>query len=67
LGPLIQRHPVEKPWIRVILDIDLDVYQQSPAKECCAMADALLGERCSCPETSKSETLQEQGISKNFI
>jgi hypothetical protein len=43
LGLLIEGHPVEKPWIRIVLDADFDIHEHTTPKEGGTMSNAFLG------------------------
>ena len=49
LRTLMHRHPIEKPRIGFVLDVDLHVDEQASFEETCAMPESLLRESKSCP------------------
>ena len=45
LASLMGGHPVEKPWIRLILYVDLQINEETPLKQTCASTKTFLSNR----------------------
>lgn len=54
----MQRHPVQKPRVGIVADIDLDINKKAPAQKGSSMAQTSLAECRECTETGETKTLR---------
>ena len=64
---LVRGHPVKKPWVGFIFDVDLQIDEQTPLEKTCATTNALLRDRECGAEASEAYSLMVYLVSMDSI